>query len=154
MGKKLILIGLFLVGALGVKAQELNYPVSSGINQLPNGWHKFTHAGAYYDVEISQGHLVKGNVVWFDKATYSGSFGSNKISGKGTYTWPNGDRYEGSFKNNLRHGKGTMYWSDGTKYSGKWKNNSRNGKGKSYDSEGNLTQEGVWEADVLVASKN
>ncbi|GAA0730531.1 hypothetical protein GCM10009430_41800 [Aquimarina litoralis] len=151
MGRKLIVIGLFLTVVFAGKAQELNYPVAN--SKLPDGWHKFISAGAYYDVEILQGYLVKGNVTWFDKATYSGSFRNDKIYGRGTYTWPNGDRYEGSFKNNMRHGKGTMYWADGTKYSGKWKNNSRNGKGKLFNNEGKLTDEGVWEADVLVSSK-
>ncbi len=153
MGRKIIVIALILGSVFGMQAQKLNYPASKGLRQLNNGWHKFSVEGAVFDVEVSEGRLVKGNVVWFDNSKYSGSFNNNKISGKGTYTWPNGDRYEGSFKNNQRHGKGTMYWSDGTKHSGKWKNNSRNGKGKSFDPNGNLVNEGVWEGDTLVENK-
>ncbi|MEL6916215.1 MAG: hypothetical protein AAFO99_00655 [Bacteroidota bacterium] len=150
--KNRILLCLILATSVGLKAQELNTISVPGIKALADGWYKFASQGAEYDVEVSYGTLVKGNVGWFDESTYSGDLSKNVISGKGTYMWPNGDRYEGSFKNNQRSGKGTMHWKNGAKYEGKWKNNQRNGKGKMWQADGSL-EEGVWEEGVLVKKK-
>ncbi len=149
--KKSISIFVFVVGMVFYgNAQDLNNVPTQHINQLTDGWPKFTSQGAAFDVEVAFGKLVKGNILWFDSTKYSGSFYNNKISGKGTYTWSNGDYYEGSFKNNQRHGKGTMHWSNGSKYSGKWKKNQKYGKGKLYDNNGAVVKEGVWEQDLYV----
>ena len=152
--KKYILFFSLLVMGLGqVIAQELNAVPVSTVRQLPDGWHKYTEQGASFDVEVRSGNLVRGNIVWFDNTSFSGTFSGNRISGKGTYKWSDGKRYEGSFKNNERHGKGSMIASDGSKWSGKWKLNQKNGKGKAFDNAGNLVQEGVWEQNQFVGVK-
>ncbi|MDY8135302.1 hypothetical protein [Aquimarina sp. 2201CG5-10] len=153
MKKYVILFGLLIMALGQLSAQELNTVPLSTLRLLPDGWHKFTEKGAFLDVEVLGGNLVKGNITWFDKSSYSGSFSGNRISGKGTYTWPNGNRYEGSFRNNQRHGKGSMIHSDGSKWSGKWKLNQKNGKGKKYDNQGVVTEEGVWEQDKYIKAK-
>ncbi len=149
--KRIITLILLLGGfAFGLQAQILRTVPSGVVRSLPDGWHKFVSQGATFDVEISEGSLVKGNITWLDNSTYSGSFSRNAISGKGTYTWPNGDRYEGSFKANERSGKGTMYWKNGEKYGGKWKLDKKHGKGKMWNAAGEIVDEGVWEDNVLV----
>ena len=136
---------------VSVQAQTIkNIPSSRDIQSLGNGWHKFELQGATFDVELSDGSLVQGNITWLDGTTYSGSLGGAYISGRGTYTWTDGSRYEGSFKKNERHGKGSMIAPDGSKWSGKWKNNKKNGKGKMFDAQGEIVQQGVWENDELV----
>ena len=150
--KKLIALCLLIGFVSFSNAQQIRLVPTKLIKQLPNGWHKFVTNGVVFDVEISEGSLVKGNIKWLDNSTYSGSFANNVISGRGTYTWANGDKYEGSFKNNERHGKGSMYWKDGTKYSGKWKNNKKNGKGKMWEADGTLVV-GLWEENKLIKSK-
>ena len=151
--KKIIFLVVFVLTVCFVNAQEMNFISNKIAKVLPNGWHKFKDAGVVYDVEVNDGWFVKGNVVWFDRSSYSGSLGSKGISGKGTYKWPNGDRYEGTSKNNARHGKGTMYWKNGTKFIGKWKNNKQHGKGKLFDAEGNIVKAGVWENGEFTAKK-
>lgn len=151
--KKIVILFSLLVGAfISAQAQELRTIPTNIVKVLPDGWHKFQEKGVTFDVEISQGSLVKGNIKWLDNTTYSGSFSNNVIGGRGTYTWPNGDRYEGSFRGNARSGKGTMYWTNGEKYSGKWKNDKKNGKGKMWDTNGTLEQ-GLWAENVLVKRK-
>jgi len=153
MWRQLIILALIFGSVLKMQAQDLKEPVTKDIKLLDNGWHKFSSGGAIFDVEILEGNLVKGKVIWFDNTTYSGTFLRNRIGGRGTYTWPNGNRYEGGVKNNQRHGKGTMYWKDGTKYTGKWKNNLRHGKGQSFDTDGSLVQQGIWVNNVFSESK-
>ncbi|AXT62335.1 hypothetical protein D1816_18855 [Aquimarina sp. AD10] len=149
--KKNIFLLIFVLGTIFYStAQSLNDVPTRHIAKLTNGWYKFKSQGAIFDVEVLNGSLSKGIVIWFDTAKYSGSFVNNKISGKGTYTWPNGDYYEGAFKNNQRHGKGTMHWADGTKYTGKWKNDKQNGKGKLFDTAGAIVKQGVWQEDLYV----
>ncbi|MEK6153815.1 hypothetical protein WIW50_11170 [Flavobacteriaceae bacterium 3-367] len=150
--RRSILFACLTLGVLGLHAQDLNTISVPGIEALANGWYKFVSEGANYDVEITNGGLVKGNIRWFDTHTYSGDLSRNVISGKGTYTWDNGDYYEGAFKNNERSGKGTMHWKNGAKFSGKWKNNKRNGKGTLWEIDGTIVK-GVWEEDVLVKKK-
>jgi len=142
-----------MIGFGQLIAQELNVVPVSTVRQLPDGWHKFTEQGATFDVEVLGGKLVKGNIVWFDDSSYSGTFSGNRISGRGTYKWSDGKRYEGAFKNNQRHGKGSMIDADGSKWSGKWKLNQKNGKGKAFDNKGALVQEGVWEQNQFVSAK-
>jgi len=135
-------------------AQENNsITFNNDVRQLSNGWHKFQLQGATFDVEIAEGHYVKGNISWLDGTTYSGNLAGASIAGRGTYVWPDGSRYEGSFKKNKRHGKGTMIAADGSKWSGKWKHNKKNGKGKLFDAEGSVVQQGVWEEDQLIEAK-
>ena len=151
--KKLILLLVIFGAIFATQAQNLRVIPADLIKSLPNGWHKFNYKGVYFDVEVANQLLVKGNIKWLDKSMYSGGFSNNEISGKGTYTWANGDKYEGSFKSNERSGKGTMYWKNGEKFSGKWKYNKKNGKGKMWDGTGALVQEGVWEQNILVKEK-
>ncbi len=155
MKKKILLLTMTFFGVIvGMSAQVLNrVPYSTELKLLGNGWYKFQIEGTSFDVELVGGKYVKGNIQWFDGATYSGSLAGQNIQGKGTYTWPNGSRYEGTFKNHERHGKGSFIKADGTKWSGKWKNNEKNGKGKIFDAEGAVIQEGVWESDELIAEK-
>jgi len=117
-----------MIGFGQLIAQELNVIPVSTVRQLPDGWHKFTEQGARFDVEVLGGKLVKGNIIWFDSSSYSGSFAGNRIS----------------------HGKGSMINSDGSKWSGKWKLNQKNGKGKSFDNEGAIVQQGIWEQNEYV----
>ncbi|MDH7445485.1 hypothetical protein [Aquimarina sp. 2201CG14-23] len=150
MKKSILLLVVVILACFSGNAQKIHTIPTKQINQLSSGWHKFVSEGATFDVEVLNGTLIKGNIIWFDTSTYSGSFSGNKISGRGTYTWPNGDRYEGGFRGNKLHGKGTFYKSDGTKHQGKWKHNKKNGKGKRYDSQGNIVQQGTWEQDVYI----
>ncbi len=145
---------LFIIGLGQSWAQDLNVIPTVTVRQLPDGWHKFSEQGATFDVQVLGGSFVKGNVKWFDGASYSGTFSGNRISGRGTYKWADGQRYEGSFKNNERHGKGSMIANDGSKWSGKWKGNLKNGKGKMYDTEGAVVQEGVWVEGDYVGTKS
>ena len=136
------------------QAQEMqSIPSSKELQLFTDGWYKFQLEGTFFDVEISSGKLVKGNIKWFDGSEYSGSLSDTMISGKGTYKWPDGSRYEGSFKNHQRHGKGSFIKADGTKWSGKWKANAKNGKGKVFDADGKVIQEGVWEANKFREDK-
>ena len=153
MKKHILFLGLLVMSLGQLTAQELNTAPTSTLRQLPDGWHKFTDQGARFDVEVLGGDLVRGNITWFDNASYSGSFLGRQISGKGTYKWPDGKRYEGSFKNNERHGKGSMIQADGNKWSGKWKANQKNGKGKSFDKTGTIIQEGVWQNGKFIGAK-
>ena len=150
MKKYILFLGLIIGVSFHCSAQKINTVPAKNIRQLPNGWHKFLSAGATFDVEVLNGSLLKGNIIWFDGSTYSGGFHNNTLTGKGTYTWTNGDRYEGSFKGNKRQGKGTMYKKDGSKHQGKWKNNKKHGKGKAYDSSGKLIKQGNWEDGVFI----
>ncbi|WP_435625699.1 hypothetical protein [Flagellimonas sp.] len=120
---------------------------------LPDGWHKFIAGETYFDVEVKDGSMVKGNIVWFDGAKYSGALFGDIISGRGTYTWPDGSRYEGAFQNNTRHGRGTMIETDGSKWGGKWKYNQRNGRGKVFGVSGTVLQKGFWVSDEYVGEK-
>jgi len=149
--KRGLLLLILVVGVIFISnAQQINTIPTKQIRQLPSGWHKFISEGATFDVEVLNGTLIKGNVFWFDTATYSGTFSNNQVSGRGTYTWPNGDRYEGSFRNNQMHGKGTLYKTDGSKHQGKWKHNKKNGKGKVYDSNGTIVKQGLWKENEYI----
>jgi hypothetical protein len=134
-------------------AQKINTVPTKGVSDLSDGWHKFTLEGAAFDVEVLNGNLTQGNIVWFDQSTYSGKLSSKGLNGKGTYNWPNGIKYQGSFKANQRHGKGSLVLQNGSKWSGKWKNDLKNGKGKIFDANGAITKQGVWEAGKLVQKK-
>ena len=154
MKKIFLVVSLVAATVLSVQAQTINaIPFSPDIAQLPDGWHKFTLQGASFDVEVTSGRLVKGNISWFDGTKYSGNLSGSIISGRGTYTWPNGTRYEGSFKNNQRHGKGSLILVDNSKWSGKWKYNKKNGKGKQFDTFGEIVQQGVWEENEFIGTK-
>jgi len=146
------MIALLFVGL--TQAQNLKtVPYNSEVRQLNDGWHQFSLQDATLDVEIQGGHYVKGNIVWLDGSTYSGSLSGALISGRGSYTWPDGSKYEGTFRKNNRHGKGSMIAADGSKWSGKWKHNAKNGKGKFFDIQGVVAQKGIWENDVYMGEK-
>ncbi|WP_394971805.1 hypothetical protein [uncultured Croceitalea sp.] len=153
--KKIALVLLFAFGTtLSIQAQEFNtIPTSQEFKLLADGWYKFSLEGTSFDVEIKAGKFVKGNIKWFDGATYSGTLAGTELSGKGTYVWKDGSKYEGSFKKHMRHGKGSLTKADGTKWSGKWKENLKNGKGKIFDANGNVLEEGTWASNELVANK-
>lgn len=154
MKTKLIVIALLLGFVTMGVAQEFNpIPFSPELKKLPDGWHKFQFQGNLFDVEITNGRLVQGNIKWFDGATYSGSLTGTEIGGKGTYTFPDGSKYEGSFRKHLRHGKGSQIDADGTKWSGKWKADKKNGKGKVFSPTGDILKEGVWTNGEMIASK-
>jgi len=153
MKTTLALIAVIFAGLFTIQAQTINPVPSGAARQFPDGWHKFSAEGTVFDVEIQNGTLVQGNIVWFDGSTYSGHLSAKGISGRGTYTWADGTRYEGSFKSNQRHGKGTMYNLDGTKYGGKWKYDQKNGKGTVFSSEGDVVRKGVWEANEFLGDK-
>jgi hypothetical protein len=153
--KKINPILLFIFGmVVTTHAQAFNtIPTSQEFKLLADGWYKFSLEGTSFDVEIKSGKLVKGNIKWFDGATYSGTLAGTELSGKGTYVWEDGSRYEGSFKKHMRHGKGSLIKTDGTKWSGKWKENLKNGKGKIFDANGNVLEEGIWASNEILASK-
>ncbi len=153
--KKIVLALALLVTGLGsLTAQEFNrIPYNPEIKGLVDGWYKFSIEGTSFDVEVSLGRYVKGNISWFDGTTYSGDLSGTNLSGRGTYTWPDGSKYEGTFKKHQMHGKGSYTTVDGQKWSGKWKNNQKNGKGTMFDSEGSITKKGVWQSGELVAEK-
>lgn len=134
-------------------SQKLNTIPNVDIREFPNGWHQFQAEFITFDVEIIDGRMVQGTIIWPDKSSYQGYLNHTEISGRGTYKWPNGMRYEGRFDNHGRHGKGSFILQDDTKWYGKWKNNKKNGKGKVYDAKGNLKSQGIWENDKLVATK-
>ncbi len=150
--KKRILFILLFGSIFTLQAQQLNTVSNAVAKTLPDGWYTFEHEGAKFDVEVKVGYIVKGNIQWFNKDSFSGDLVGSELSGKGTYTWSNGEKYEGSFKGNQRHGKGTMYWKNGEKFHGKWKNNAQNGKGKLWKADGSIV-EGVWENGVLIKQK-
>ena len=151
--KKIVLVLVFgIFASSSLMAQEFNrIPYDSEIKTLTDGWYKFTIEGTTFDVEISLGKYVKGNINWFDGSSYSGDLSGTNLNGKGTYIWPDGTKYEGSFKKHTRHGKGSLTTSEGEKWSGKWKNNQKNGKGTIFDSKGMIVKTGVWQAGELVA---
>ncbi|WP_346881826.1 hypothetical protein [uncultured Algibacter sp.] len=153
--KKGILTASFIITTIAsITAQNVNIiPSSPHIKQLPNGWHKFAFEGTNFDVEVEEGYLIKGNIVWFDGSKYSGQLSNFSISGRGTYSWVDGRRYEGSFKNNLRHGKGSLIEQDNSKWSGKWKNNKKNGKGTLFDKSGKIVKKGTWKENKYIDTK-
>jgi len=151
--KKIVLtVALVIMAFSSLAAQEFNrVPYNPEIKGLSEGWYKFTMEGTVFDVEVSLGRYVKGNITWFDGSSYSGDLSGTDLNGKGSYTWPDGSKYEGSFRKHKRHGKGSLTKADGEKWSGKWKNNLKNGKGTIFDSQGAIVKKGVWQAGELVA---
>ena len=144
---------ILLTASFHLSAQKINTIQENQVKYLPDGWHKFIEEEVYFDVEVKDGSMIKGIVVWFDGAKYSGSLFGDIISGSGTYTWPNGSRYEGGFQNNERHGRGTMIETDGSKWGGKWRMDKRNGRGKVFDKYGAVVQKGYWENDEFIGEK-
>ena len=136
-----------------LSAQKINTIYEQQAKYLPDGWHKFIEMEVYFDVEVKDGSMVRGIIVWFDGAKYSGSLFGDIIGGSGTYTWPDGSRYEGGFQDNARHGRGTMIEIDGSKWGGKWKADKRNGRGKAFNKEGVLIQKGYWENNEFIGAK-
>ena len=148
-----LVLVILLTVSFHLSAQKINTIQENQVKYLPDGWHKFIEEEVYFDVEVKDGSMVKGIVVWFDGAKYSGSLFGDIISGSGTYTWPNGSRYEGGFQNNERHGRGTMIETDGSKWGGKWRMDKRNGRGKVFDKYGAVVQKGYWENDEFIGEK-
>lgn len=126
-------------------SQALNVIPTIDIRDLDDGWYKFERGFVSFDVEIINGRMVEGVVVWPDKSKYEGYLDGNNISGRGTYYWPNGIKYQGKFLNNRRQGKGSLILQDNTKWFGPWKDNKQHGKGKIFDANGKLVRKGVWE---------
>ena len=153
MNRPTLILLILVLTSIHLSAQQIHTIMENKAKYLPDGWHKFVENEVYFDVEVKDGSMVKGIIVWYDGAKYSGSLFGDVISGSGTYTWPNGSRYEGGFQGNVQHGRGTKIEIDGSKWGGKWRYGQRNGKGKVFDSSGSLIKKGFWENDEFIGEK-
>lgn len=144
---------IFSIGIFTSVSQSLHTLPDFSTDDLIDGWYKFEAANIQFDVEVINGKMTQGVILWPDTSKYQGHLQHTTISGRGTYEWPNGIRYEGRFKNNMRHGKGSLILQNNSKWYGKWYENKKNGKGIVFDANGSISKQGVWTNDLLVSNK-